>query len=156
MKLLWSMIVSIAVLGVAASVILKRLNPEQETRSGPSRSWLKGLSGEDDNSNQTVNPVVSGSMYRWRDANGTLHIESAPPALGVSFETIDYVSEIKPTKQPATDELTATENPSTQLLVRPASVYTSEGISELMDRVEDTAKKLNTRDQLLNEPEGEL
>lgn len=33
---------------------------------------------------------TTGSMYRWRDADGAVRIESAPRTTGIEFETITF------------------------------------------------------------------
>ena len=150
------MVVSIIVLGLAVQFILKRLGPEEAAEPNPGRSWLKGLAGEEDENAREDISVRSGSLYRWRDANGTLHIESRPPSSDIPFETIEYATPVKTTTPETSGESSTAENVGPQLPETPVSVYTPDGISELLERVDETAKKIEEREQLLNELEDEL
>ena len=158
MKLLWSMIVTVIVLGLAVPVILNRMSPEKGPQPGPAGNWVNGLSGRSDNAAEEEEQVVrSGTMYRWRDPNGTLHIESEPPPSGVKSEAIEYTSVVERTPAETPEEQT-TGGSSTkgEPSKDPLSVYTPEGFSELLDRVDETAKRIDERDQLLKDLEGEL
>ena len=155
MKLLWSMIVTVVVLSLAVPALLKRIGPHEDAAPNPAGSWLKGLPLMDEGSDVEEQAVRSGSIHRWRDANGTLHLESKPPPAGVQFETIDYTTQVEvPVSESAPE--TALGDAKGNLPNSPVSVYTPEGITELMERVDETAKRINERDQLLNELEGEL
>ena len=155
MKILWSMIFTIVVLSIAVPVMLKRIGPEEDAEPNPAGSWLKGLPGMGEGGDVEEQAVQSGTIYRWRDANGTLHLESKPPPSGVQFDTIDYTHRVEPPVSESGSE-TAAEDGKGTLSSSPVSVYTPEGITELMERVDETAKRMNERDQLLNELEGEL
>ncbi len=155
MKLLWSLLVTAVVLGLAVPAMLKRIGPDKDAEPNPAGNWLKGFSGLDEHSDAKDQAVRSGIIYRWRDANGTLHIESKPPPSGVQFETIDYTTQVEPPASESAVETTPNDAKG-RLTGSPLSVYTPEGITELMERAEETAKRINERDQLLNELEGEL
>ena len=155
MKLLWSLIVTVIVLGFAVPAVLKRIGPDKDAESNLTDSWLKGSSAVDEDSDVEEQAVRSGTLYRWKDANGTLHIESKPPPSGVEYETIGYTTKVEHPVAESTVETTPSDTTG-RLPDSPLSVYTTGGITELMERANKTAKRIDERDQLLNELEKKL
>ena len=157
MKLLWSMIISVAVLALVVPYVLR------DRSYGGADSPIAAIQKQFTLPSETLQePEVSpadgevGRLYRWRDANGTLHLESNPPSDGSPYETITYTKPIPEESEEATD--TGHEQPqkmpedipaAQELLDNPLKVYTPEGFDQLLEQVDKTAQQLNERDRLL-------
>jgi len=90
-----------------------------------------------------------GYLYRWRDANGTIHIQSKPPGPDQQATKITYQ---KQRIEKVEDQGKVTTPPASEqhgLLAKPLAVYSPEGFEQLLDAVEETASKLQGRNQVL-------
>ncbi len=99
---------------------------------------------------------TEGYLYRWRDANGTIHIQSKPPGPELQATRITYQKQ-KVEKVEA--QAKVTPPPASKqhgLLAKPLSVYTPEGFEQLLDTVEETADKLQDRNQVLEKLSKDL
>jgi len=74
-------------------------------------------------------------MYRWRDADGTVHIESAPPTTGIEFQTITFqkTANRQAGETPAGTNADTPDAPSPPTH-SPLEVYTPDGMKALMRR----------------------
>jgi hypothetical protein len=95
-------------------------------------------------------------VYRWRDAAGTLHIESGPPPQGVVAERLTLHGE-KKTKIP----VDSADNPTTltrgtNSLTNPASVYGPEGFEQLLQSLDKTVKSMDQQRAVMKEIEKDL
>ena len=157
MRLLLSLSLSLAV----AALILTAIAGSGERRAGGKLS-----APETDNGTVTkatvhdpVSPPPSkGYIYRWRDANGTIHIQSTPPPPDRQAEKIAYDKAQPP---PAAEQKQARAETDDRPSVRdrvsnPLSVYTPEGFEKLLETVEETATRLKQRDQVLDKLSKDL
>jgi len=107
-----------------------------------------------------------GRMYKWRDARGGIHIATEPPPKNVQAVIIPFVRERagKPADKAAGTTKASTKAstgamPALAPLLSPSallSVYTPEGFENLLDRVEETARKLHERSSQLESLEKQL
>lgn len=97
-------------------------------------------------------PVRPDRFYRWRDANGHIHYRTTPPPASVMAEEVPFVRR-KPAPEPVppTRAVPATTPHRDIGLDSLLSIYTPEGMAELMNEVERTAKRLDKREQRLDE-----
>ncbi|MGI9336309.1 MAG: hypothetical protein ACR2RL_24430 [Gammaproteobacteria bacterium] len=93
-------------------------------------------------------PTARVTVHRWVDRNGTVHYETAPPPAGVRSQALVFEGRRQPeptdTVVPGPPALPAPES-DTSLADNPYSVYTPEGFEELMQRVDETVKRLGER-----------
>ena len=157
MKFLLSMILAIAVLGASVYHLLGRLGGTGEQQTVLPSGLSKNQSDAAEEENATAK-TQTGTLYRWRDADGTVHIESSPPPAGVEFEAITYQGQTGETNADAAPQTTINSSADAQekRLDPPLSVYTPEGINELMDQVDQTAKQMGERDKLLEVLQDDL
>ena len=97
-----------------------------------------------------------GYLYRWRDADGTIHIQSKPPGPDVQATKITYRRQ---KVEKVEDQAKVTTPPASKqhgLLAQPLSVYTPEGFEQLLDAVDETASKLQDRNQILDKLNQDL
>ena len=95
--------------------------------------------------------VVPDRFYRWRDATGHIHFSSTPPPVSVVAEEIPFVREV-PVPEALADPLPGAIATGRGLdWAGPLSVYTPDGFADLMDDVEETTKRLEERDQQLDD-----
>ena len=161
MKLLFS----IVLLGVVLAVAVPLLKRVQEAASGGGAS-LDGLPAPPSFEQTAEEAPEIGTMYRWKDANGTLHIESAPPPVGTEVEVIAFTKDASTVTEKSLDEADpsagqaaptgASATPSPTLVRDPLSVYSGDGIDELLQRVDDTAKQLQERKKTFDELKEQL
>jgi hypothetical protein len=115
-----------------------------------------------ESTSEVADPVGSatktrtGSMYRWRDENGVLHIESTPPH-GIPFEEIEYLhravasgeeSQSGASTPPAASQPEGREPP--------LWLYSPGGMERLLDEAARTAKKLEDRRRVIDELKGDF
>ena len=157
MRLLLSLSLSLAVVALILTAIVG---------SGERRAGGKLSAPETDNGTVTkatvhdpVSPPPSkGYIYRWRDANGTIHIQSTPPppdrqAVKIAY---DKAEPPQPTEHKQV-QAEAKDRPSVRDRVsNPLTVYTPEGFEKLLDAVEETAARLEQRDQVLDKLRKDL
>jgi hypothetical protein len=110
---------------------------------------------------QPSSSETGGSMYQWRDADGTVHIESNPPADGNQYETIHHQKSTATVPKDTSPAATVSERleRSTEAVPQassPLSVYTPEGMAELMKKVDETARQLDSRDKLMEDLSKQL
>lgn len=96
------------------------------------------------------------TVYRWRDASGTVHFETRPPAPGVAAEAIEM-------RRPPVAEVVEEPAPGAAGGRTPAaldddqpSVYTREGMEALMERLDTTLDSLGARERTMRELEKDL
>ncbi len=149
MKLIVGLIILMGAL-VVVLPLLERLGTEVAPRLAP-------LTQESSTPAEPREPSgrEEGTFYRWRDADGTVHIESSPPPLGTRYESIDFVrasppdSLRSPPPSPESDR-------SSRLDLNPIRVYTPEGIDELVNRVDETAKQMQQRREIYEQIKDDL
>ncbi len=95
---------------------------------------------------------TKGYLYRWRDADGTIHFQSAPPDPELQTTKIPYDKQkIEPLPPTVRDNTPAQDaSPRYDQTSNPLSVYTPEGINQLLDQVDETAARLKQRNQELD------
>lgn len=150
MRLLWSLILTGVALAVAIP-LLERVRDQDEGEGASGRGWLRSSPSSEPDREQAP---VAGTFYRWRDANGTVHLESTPPPVGTAFEAIGYQ-----TKSPSSPEAATVQSPQdtgAQLDENPLRVYTPDGIEELMKQVDQTATQLKNREKALEQLKDQL
>ena len=165
MKLIWWMLIAVVLMVVALPALegLGKIGERRRAQTNP--TVLDPLTtpmtpgSADAASEQTDAVQASGSMYRWRDAGGTLHIESEPPRDGTAFETINYETRT----QSSSDIVESADDASASGLrqprnepLKPFGVYTPEGMKQLLERVDDTARQLEARDKLMEDLSDQL
>ena len=153
MKLILLLFVVLVVL-VMAVPLLKGLGEIAERQTEAPSVTERQLGPEIDSVTQPETDDTSGSMYRWRAADGTVHIESSPPPDGTPFETIHFARPVEEEGASAPVADTATPEPgpgAPPALQSPLDVYTPEGMRELVEQVDRTATQLEQRDSLMQE-----
>lgn len=99
------------------------------------------------------------TVYRWIDASGTIHIESRPPPAGTQAELLTFGDEKtaevdtdhhNPARDAGTG--TSTNNP----MRGPLNVYSQDGFSELLDRLDRTVNQLGERQRLFDKVSKDL
>lgn len=90
----------------------------------------------------------SGYLYRWRDADGTIHITSDAPQTPVDVETIRY-GEAGGDHGPMIRAQTLLEDQSS-LADQPLRVYTAEGLNQLVMEFQRIDRAFGRRDRLLD------
>jgi hypothetical protein len=98
-------------------------------------------------------------LYRWRDADETVHIRSEPPLEEVDATLIPFEPRwATGPPGPGDGRLGAPEAASREpsVVVAPWSVYTPAGFEALLRRLEETSNLLRDREEQLDELLGEL
>lgn len=96
-------------------------------------------------------PPKPDRFYRWRDANGQIHYHSTPPPASVGAEEVPFVRR-SPAPEPVAEPEAVPSMPHRNIEWKGLlSVYTPEGMAELKEAVEQTAKRLGERNQRLDE-----
>ncbi len=98
-------------------------------------------------------PPSEGALYIWRDERGVTQIRSEPPPQSVQPQVVPFERKPARSETPgaeAVTEATPREPKS------PLSVYTPEGMEDLMEQVEETARQLDERNQRLEELSKQL
>lgn len=153
MKLILPLVVLLILLTLAVPA-LEGLNTIAGRRAAEAPEPLEGAArGEDASATSEASTKVErdGVIYRWRDADGTLHIETNPPPAGVRHDTIEYRRTVDapagsvPAAVPAQPEPQAPRGGATM----PFGVYSREGMRELMEKVDETAREIEARDELM-------
>jgi hypothetical protein len=100
-------------------------------------------------------PII---VYRWRDARGTIHYESRPPADGVYAEVIEIrARDVAPEEVMAPEQVAGRQPPGAPTPDRgPLSVYSTQGMEELMERLDGTLRGLDERARTMRELEKDL
>ncbi|MGH8567171.1 MAG: DUF4124 domain-containing protein [Gammaproteobacteria bacterium] len=102
---------------------------------------------------QAESPSVRpDTLYRWRGADGQIHVQSQPPPRGIRAEVFRLTREDasgedsagrKPTAAPA--------NSASGIAADPLSVYSPRGFTELKERLGSIVTRLNERARLLED-----
>jgi len=95
---------------------------------------------------------AKGFLYRWRDAAGTIHIQSTPPAPDQPATKIafDRTKQREAENPEPVGAGARTSSSVRKRLAHPLSVYTPEGFEQLLKDVDATAARLQHRDQTLD------
>ncbi len=97
------------------------------------------------------------ALYRWRGADGRVHVHSQPPPQGVRAEVFRLTREDakgkdsagrRPATTPSQSAAGITVDP---LAADPLSVYSPRGFTELTERLGSTVTRLNERARLLED-----
>jgi hypothetical protein len=148
------MSVSIAVILVATVPILKRIAPVLDAARGTA-SPPESPAPQAGKSTTTLKVPTTVTVYRWRDAKGTLHLESAPPPMGVEHEVLTMRGE-KRVEVERDGSGSAAGSEATDLGSNPLSVYTPAGSDELMKRLDDTLERMQEQQHQMQELEQQL
>lgn len=94
-------------------------------------------------------------VYRWRDASGTLHIESRPPPAGTQAEVLTFRGQKRP---PVAEPASSDERQSrpSDPVRQPLSVYTPDGLDQLLDRLDQTIEQMDERRSMMEELQKDL
>lgn len=111
----------------------------------------------------TVRIPTSAQVYRWRDASGTLHIESAPPPSSMGAEKLILRGQKKvkvPSAAPAQSGqgsgVARQRLLTPQDLPTPASIYAPGGTERLMQQLDQTLGSMRERRAVLDEIKKDL
>jgi hypothetical protein len=151
MKILWIMVAALFVAVLSIPLFDGMVDEEvaPRDRTGESTSVVADPVG---------NPTETrtGSMYRWRDENGVLHIESTPPH-GIPFEEIEYhhraVASGEESQSGASTPPVASHPEGRESPLWP---YSRGGMERLLDEAARTAKKLEDRQRVIDELKGDF
>jgi len=97
-------------------------------------------------------PSAPVTIYRWRDENGSNVMSSEPPPPGVAYTTtvadgqLTVVDRPKPVEQPAAE---SSQGPP----LNPLSVYTPEGMSQLVQSAKQAQQASQSHQQMLRDME---
>jgi len=157
MKRVYGLFLLIAAVAVAIPAI-ERMMSRHSGRSARSEGHAAP------ESTKASTPPLRGTLYRWRDAGGTLHIESSPPADRSRYEAIPYLSRRPAGPEQGADSIAGGNSrqstPPTakqqHLDESPLSVYSPGGLNELLDRVQTTAGQLDERRQTFRDLKDDL
>ena len=162
MKLVWNLVALLVVLAVALPFLAETRTEDGDAPDSTGRkadaspsfwsSVVPKLTGQAEEK-----PAEEVSLYRWRDADGSVHIESYPPPPGTRAEIIRVEKPAKTTAVPE-EQAPAPRQPKsdTGLTRNPLSIYTPAGAEELLERVDDTLKLLEDRRKDLEEMKDQL
>jgi len=165
MKLFWSLVLALIALGVALPFLDRvaeqagAVAPEGRAPTAPAdrSDFLDGAERK------------TGELYRWRDARGTLHIESAPPPPGIEAEVLRYdvpapVDGARARAPGLSTEPGVPADPGadpgagrrSDLGDHPLRAYTPDGLEALLDEAAETSRQLEERNRTLEALEGAL
>ncbi len=110
---------------------------------------VAGIRAAGESGEERETPPQTATVYRWRDAAGTLHYESEPPPAGINSDRLIF--------KRATRESDGSE-PGTAvpraggggIAANPLSVYSRSGQAELMRRLDTTVEQVDRRKELLD------
>lgn len=161
MRLLWGLTLC-SVMVVSILLVIPKLRE---------RTVLTPSSPKDQSSNEATRKpdpeprtgrakTGSGTLYRWRDADGVVHIESTPPLDGTEFESITFEFEQAPRAPSPTTTSGGTrasgKSSESSTESSPLNVYAPEGMVELMERIDETANLLEERRKVMDQLEKDL
>ena len=103
-------------------------------------------------------PSVGGDIvvYKWRDANGTIHFESSSPPAGVAAQRVNMGKRVEKSKLKSTVADSIKKRVESVLPDNPLATYLPGGSEELMDRLDDVLGSMEERKQNLDALKGEL
>jgi hypothetical protein len=130
-------------LGLAVALLLTT-RPDGARRDAATTSGaVTAEPGADTRQAQGTPPQA---LYRWRGADGRVHVESAPPPPGVRVEVIRLTGDPGPGTAPPTANAGGSAS-------QPLTVYTPGGYAELKERLGDTLERLGERARIIEDLE---
>lgn len=92
------------------------------------------------------------ALYRWRAADGQVHVQSQPPPQGVRAEVFRLTRKDASGEDSAGRRPEATpSNSASGIAADPLSVYSPRGFTELKERLRSTVTRLNERARVLED-----
>ena len=114
----------------------------------------RGATADDGTSAQTGTSTIS--LYRWVDANGTIHYEMSPPPEG-NAEELTMRTDLPGGSEPVGGAAPALPSGNAGALSNnPLNVYTPAGQDELMQRLDQTLERLGDRQKLMKDLKEDL
>ena len=124
--------------------------PPAAARSAPTSAPSADRGGTGQTGTSTI------SLYRWVDANGTIHYEMSPPPEG-NAEELTMRTDPPGGSEPAGGAAPALPSGTAGALSNnPLNVYTPAGQEELMQRLDQTLEKLGDRQKLMKDLKEDL
>ena len=153
MKMLISMVLTLGIILFASQYMLGGLG-NIPGFSGASSDSEKGLG-------ELGNAVVKQdvTVYQWTDEQGVTHFGSAPPTGQGEYEKKEISANTNVIQAHKSAEAEEEEQTSGPRVAKVGSVYSPEGVKDLMDNTKDLQKQLNDRmaeqEKIMNDIMGE-
>ncbi len=153
MKMLISMVLTLGIILFASQYMLGGLGK------------IPGFSGAGENAEKGLgelgNAVVKQdvTVYQWTDEHGVTHFGSAPPTGQGAYEKKEISANTNVMQALKTGDEEEDEPVSGPRVATVGSVYSPEGVKDLMDNTKDLQKQLNERmaeqEKMMNDIMGE-
>ncbi len=100
-------------------------------------------------------PLATAEVYKWTDANGTVHYSEAPPAQGTKFSKVTTTGTVEPLSKPAAESDTEDANTSNEPAPAPKTVAdTPENRKALCESLKSNLATLHGSGPVLMEKDG--